>query len=411
MKPEELRRFQEERLRAIVRHAYKYVPFYRRRWKEVGVRPEDVKTVEDLRKLPVITRQDVRNNYQDFIALNYKHFYDSKKFVTTNTSGSSGIPISIIFNPNAWSYLEAVYLRALLAVGYDPKKPLVYYWPKPLKKEIYHLFGVLRKIHIPSQLSEDEQINLLTKISPEYLYYYSSILYSISKKIRWEGMEFNSKAIITHAEVLSKKMEKVISNSFNAPVFDEYGMNEFFRIAWQCKEKTGYHVDCDSVVVEMIKDNESISDGEMGEIIITGLANYLFPLIRYNTEDIGVAMNELCSCRRSLPLMIKSIEGRSTNIVRLKSGRVFAEKSLIESVAGIPEIYKFRIEYYGKNRFKIYLVVFKNSKGMFEKILKNFEKVVKEPVKVDIEIIDEIPISKGGKRAMIKVVDSTSGEV
>jgi len=403
MKPKELEKLQNKKLRAIIKHAFKFVPYYRRKWKTAGIREDDIKVVEDLKKLPTITRKEVVKNYNQFIALNYKKTYRFGRVVRRYTSGTSGTPFRTIFDERAYDYSEAVYLRALLAVGYNPRKPLACYWYEPFEKKIYNQFGFMNKIYIPCSISEEEQLEIIQNMNPEYIYYYPSILYSIAKKMVQRDISLNPKAVITHAEILSKKMRRIIQMAFNSPVFDEYGANEFNRIAWECKEREGYHVDSDSVIMEILKEGEKIFSDETGSVVLTGLENFILPLIRYEIGDMATPTDGICSCGRGLPL-IKSIEGRSEDLIILNSGKTFVPKRIIDTLADIPEIYKFRVSYKGNNRFFIDLVLLYQSDRIFDKIEKRLKNLFKENIRISFKIKKEIKKSRGGKRKLVTIV-------
>lgn len=401
LRERELKELQNKMLRAIIIHAYRYVPFYKRKWRQVGIGPNDIKTSDDLEKLPIITREELIKNYNQLIALNYRHWYEIGRVIIRSTTGTTGSQFKMIFDQRAWDYLEAVYLRALLAVGYDPKKPLAYYWYETFEINTHNRLGFMNKIYIPCNISEEEQLRILQKINSEYIYYYSTILYSIAKRMMHEKINLNPKVIITHAEILSNKMREVIQKAFNAPVFDEYGTTEFDRLAWECKERQGYHIDADSVILEALKEGEAVSSGEKGSVVLTGLKNFILPLIRYEIGDTVIPTDETCACGRVLPL-IRSIEGRNEDLIVLNSGKVFTPKTIIDSVADIPEIYKFRISYLGKNRFLTDVVLFDETKRIQENIEDRLQKLFKDNIKLEFKITDEIKKSKRGKRKLFQ---------
>lgn len=399
-KPEEIRKLQNKKIRAMVEHAYRYVPYYRREWKKNNIHPTDIKKVEDLEKLPIITKDDVIKNYNQFIAVNYKRKYELDEIIKRTTSGSSGKPLEMIFDDNAWDYKDADYLRSLMVAGYDPRKPLVCYWYEPFEIKIYNRFGFMNKIYIPCELPETRQLEILRKIKPEFIYYFSGILYSLSRIVIKEGIAINPKLIITHAEVLTKNMKKTIANVFDAPVFDHYGSTEFGRIAWECKEEV-YHLSADSVAVEMVKNGEVVNQGEMGSVVCTDLTNKLLPLIRYEIGDIAIAGYEKCSCGRGLPTL-KSIEGRKSDLIKLKSGRVITPASLINDFIKTTPLPKFKILYKKYNNFKILIesAWCKNIENLEEK----FNKILREKSKIKIKMVDYLPAGKRGKRKMVECI-------
>jgi phenylacetate-CoA ligase len=392
MKPEELRRFQEERLRAIVRHAYKYVPFYRRRWKEVGVRPEDVKTVEDLRKLPVITRDDVKKDAESIHATNI----NLNKCFSRSTSGSTGSPLRVFFDEKSWDYLEAVYARALFIAGYKPWNRLAYYWFPPFNKtKFYELLGIMKKHWLKYTIPEEEQIKRLEKIKPEVIYCFPSTLYLLARIIDEKNIEtIKPKLIISHGEVLTKKYRKYISSVFECDIYDQYGSTEFNRMGWECEEHKGFHIDSDSIIIETM----DIENGRgLEKIIVTGLFNRAMPFIRYDIGDMTSGVKDECSCGRVFPLL-KGIEGRKDDFIVLPGNKIVAPRAVVHSIMNIKGIWKFRVVQEKIDSIEVLIV--KNadfSEDTIKEVENRMKSIIKEDVSIEVKIVEDIPRNKHGK--------------
>ena len=397
LNPDDLRRLQEEKLRAMIRHAFKYSPYYRRLWKSRGIDPEGIRTVDDLEKLPVLTKCEVVRHYNQFISLKYRELYRIGNVVVKSTSGSSGAPFRMIFDERAWDYLDAVYLRALMAAGYDPRKPLAYYWYEQFERKGHNRLGFMNKDYIPCTLSEEEQIAMLKKLNPKYVYYFSSILHSLSKRMSREGVNIDSKMVVTHAEVATKGMKKSVENAFGVRPLDQYGMNEFNRIAWECPEEAGYHVDADSLALEVLDQK-----GEMGRAVITGLTNFTLPLIRYDTGDTVSTLEDTCPCGRSLPL-IKGVEGRTTKLIHLKSGRIITPRALIDAMVRIPAVQNFKAVYKGRNRFRIEVAAFDEGDRTIKTVENRLSRLAGEPIAARIKFVDVIRTETRGKTNLVSV--------
>ena len=397
MKPQELEKLHKKRLRALIKHTYHNVIFYRKKWKSHGIRPEDIKEIKDLDKLPIIKRDEVIKNYNYFIAENYRHLYNLGKVTFKLTSGTYGTPMKMIFDERGEDYSEAIYLRSLLSLGYDIRKPIAYYWYEPFKRKFYHQFNFLKKNFIPSQLDETEQFKILQKINPEYICYFPSSLFSISKKMLKEGIEIKPKLIVTEGEILSKKMEHVIQKAFNAPVYDFYATTETGITAWECKEKNGYHINSDNVIINLTENGKEVSPGERGSIVMTSLMNYIFPLIRYEIGDIGISTDEKCSCGRALPLM-RSVEGRTYDF---SNRNQVTPKMLIDVIADIPSISNFKFIINGAKNTKVKITSIERlSKDDVNKIRRRIKSVLKG--KVEIENVHKLQKESTGKIIMIE---------
>ncbi len=387
----ELGKLRDKMMRSLVLHSYKNVPFYKKLWDAHFVNIDEIRTVDDLWKLPVITKQDVLKNRNSMISINYKKTHEIGSFVSRATSGSSGNPLEMIFDERANDYLEAVYLRGLLVAGYKPWKPLVYYWWKNFDKNVYNNFGFMNKLYIPCNLTEDQQLKILQGKNTGYIYYYGGILYSIAQKMLHLGIKIDAKTVITHAEMITNQMRKRITKAFGAEPFDQYGTTEFNRLAWQCEKRENYHVDADSVIMELSDENASI---------ITGLANYILPLIRYDMGDTIETSDEGCSCGRTLPT-ISNICGRSEDLIVLKSGKVFTPADIADSLAPIKNLFKFSVAYKGNNKFHVNIVPFKDSENAEDSVERALMGRFNEEADIKISVVDEIAKSKRGKRKLV----------
>lgn len=385
-----LNSIQKNKLIDIIRYSYKNVPYYKKSWSKLHIDINSVSTVEDLKKLPAISKQTVSNNYNDFISSGHTKYlsglYNKLSFLhMRSTSGTSGNPLKIFFNPDAKEYQDAIYARSLLSIGYNPFKPLIYYWYWSQEKpqgSLYHLLGLFKKFYVTQELDEEAQLNFMQKARPEYLYYYPSALYFISRLIVHENLRLNFKPkfIITFAEILTETMRKAIENAFDSRVYDQYATNEFNVVSYECEEKNGYHANSDSVVVEIVDENyEEVDDGEIGRILITGLANKAMPLIRYDIGDLAVKTDgDRHSCGISLPVIIKSIEGRYEHSEIKKTAET--QKALLEkfmkTLDEVNDMFKFQILLTGTRRAKINYTAFHDLSNIdssdFKNIVKNY---------------------------------------
>jgi len=341
--PEKLRNLQLKKLREIIRYAHEHVPYYRNSWKKMRINSNSIQKFEDVKRFPIINRKILGRNHSDFISDEYVKYLNLLPKMTSflfvrSTSGTTGEPMRLYFNPDAKDFLDAVYARALINVGYNPLKPLLYFWwQQTPQKELYHIFRLFKKIYVPSEWTEEEQLAFMQKIRPEYIYYFPSALYFISRLIMSENIEidFQPKLIISHAEILTERMRKIIEDAFDTKVYDQYGANEFNRIAWECKERNGYHIDADSVFIEIVDENyEEVAEGEVGKVLITGLVNKVIPLIRYELGDFlmkaeSEQLNHKCGI--NLPVGIKSVEGRKEHS-NIQGKNIITQKKFLEQV-------------------------------------------------------------------------------
>lgn len=241
---------------------------------------------------------------------------------------------------------------------------------------------------------------------------YPSILWLLAETVQDRKIKgIHPRLIFSTSELLSEQVREIINSSFNVELFDFYGSVEFGNFAWECQEHAGYHIDSESVVVEFLKNGEMVSPGVKGQIVVTGLFNYVMPLIRYYLGDIGTPSDEKCSCGRGLPLM-KVVDGRADDFLVLPSGRIISPRS-IHVLHYIDGIARYRIIQEKMDEFIVQIVKGRNLSQktvsqVKEEILRG---CLGEDVKIRVELVDEIPRDKSGKiRAVMSKIKLGSGK-
>jgi len=325
----EIEKFKNEKLHWLVLHAFKNVPFYRRYWNKNKVNIDEIKTVEDLEKMPIVKREDLMKNPKDFIAQNYSPF-----LTTLTTSGTSRRPLTLFYNPLAVAYNDLVFYRTLKFLGYNNNYPLVYYWYEKYKT-LFEKLGPLKRTIIDSNSSEEEQLKILQLLNPKFLLYFPISLFLISKLAIENNISFEAERIFTQAEILTNTMRRKIRKAFNCELFDLYGSFEAGFIAFECLKHKHYHVNEDLVVLE-----DAIDENGFKTAIVTNLHNKIMPIIRYAQDDIIKLSRNSCNIFSLSTL--KSIEGRRKEIIKHKS-RYFTLKEIAEKINKINSVYNFQI--------------------------------------------------------------------
>jgi len=398
LKPEALKKLQEKKLRAIIRHAYDNTEFYRRKFDSAGVKPDDIKTVEDLKKIPFTTKQEVRENSTTTLLSRGTNLANCR---IVPTSGSTGIPLNAVYDEAADDYSKAVNLRSMMENGLKLTDRLLSIGDTRLKskKAWFQKYGLFDLSFIDAFDTPENQVNKIKQIKPDAILGYPSQLNLICRHIRDEGIKgINPRVVYTTAEYLSPEVRELINSTFGLELSDLFGCIEVNRTAWECPEHTGYHLDMDSVHTEFIKDEENASSGEKGSIVYTCLYNYAMPLIRYEVGDIGTPTDRVCDCGRSLPLM-ESVEGRSDDYITLPSGRKISPLALACGVMKhTKEIKEYQIMQETKNRMIVYLAVTdKYGKDDEESLVKEIRQKLNNEIDPEIKIIDKIPRTMTGK--------------
>ncbi len=320
---------QDEKLRRLVRHAYRNAPFYRQRMRAAGLRPEDIRGRADLHKLPYLTKDDVRDNLHfDIMAENM----DRRDVLRITTSGSTGRPFVCYADREQLEFRWAATLRAQEWTGYAFGDPCVRLWHQTLGMSRTQAFKeradavMCNRLYVPIfEMKEDGLDRMLRTIErhdPVLVDGYAEAFDFLARHLGEHGGLRNApKAVMSSAQSLPQHSREVIEEAFGCRVFDKYGSREFSGIAYECGAHAGHHVVSEGYIVEILVDGRPAEPGETGEVVITDLNNYAMPFIRYRIGDLAVAMADApCPCGRGAP-RIGEIHGRVQSIIQGTDGR------------------------------------------------------------------------------------------
>jgi len=342
--PEELREYQEMRLRKIITHAYNYVPFYKRLFDNLGLSPADVRGVEDLYKLPLLTKEVVRDECSSLMAEN-SHQYRPKAY---STSGTSGEPLVFYLDKSANALEFVYYWRYWGWAGYRLGDRFAelgshFFLERPqLSDNTFHYQSHLRRLHLNSaRVSSDgatEMANAVRRYKPRFLKGVSSTLYFFALSLKEAGItDISFKAVFSTGEVVTNLCRTTVESVLNTPLLDSYGHMERTVSISQCL-KGGYHVNNDYGVLEVTEKTPGNGGAAFtGRAVGTSLYNLAMPLIRYDIGDEIETFPESksCPCGRTLPL-IKAIHGRREDVIITPDGRFITSLFIVpEFVGGI----------------------------------------------------------------------------
>lgn len=332
----EMQALQSFRLSKTVKRVYENVPLYRERMDAAGVKPDDIRTVDDLKKLPFTYKQDLRDTYP------YGMFaVPMDKVVRLHaSSGTTGKQIVVGYTQNDLDMWAECCARALTAAGADEKDFMHVSYGYGLFTGGLGLHGGAEKIGmtvIPvSTGNTKRQINIIKDFGSTVICCTPSYALYLAETMEEEGItkdDIKLKAGLFGAEPWTEEMRKDIESKLGLKALDIYGLTEVVGpgVAFECEEQTGMHINEDNFIVETIDPDtgEVLPEGEQGELVFTCITKEAFPLIRYRTRDIGVLSRKPCSCGRTLVKMLKP-RGRSDDMLIIRGVNVFPTQ--IESV-------------------------------------------------------------------------------
>lgn len=332
---EQIRQWQSERLVNTVKRVYENVPYYRNLMDKKGVTPDDIKSVDDLHKLPFLTKDDLREAYPyGLLATPLK---DAVRI--QSTSGTTGKRVVAFYTQHDIDLWEDCCARALTAVGTTKEDAVHVSYGYGLFTGGAGLHGGSHKVGsltLPmSSGNTDRQIQFMCDLGSTVICCTPSYASYLAESIEEQGMKdkIKLKAGIFGAEAWSEEMRRDIENKLGIKAYDIYGLTEISGpgVAFECSEQHGMHINEDHFIAEIIDPvtEEVLPEGEKGELVFTCITKEAFPLIRYRTRDICILSREKCSCGRTLIKMTKPM-GRSDDMLIVKGVNVFP--SQIETV-------------------------------------------------------------------------------
>ena len=336
MPVEELKKLQSEKLVKQVKHVYENVPYYRAMMDEKGVKPEDIHGIEDLHKLPFLTKADLRDAYP--YGLLAKPLKDCVRI--QSTSGTTGRRVVAFYTQKDIDLWEDCCARAIVAAGGTNEDVCQVAYGYGLFTGGPGLNGGSHKVGcltLPmSSGNTDRQIQFMTDLGATILCCTPSYAAYIAETLAEKGYkpeDIPLKAGIFGAEPWTEEMRQGIQNALGIKAYDIYGLTETTGpgVSFECSEQTGMHINEDHFLAEIIDPDtgEVLPEGSKGELVFTSLDKEAFPLLRYRTRDICVLTRKPCSCGRTHIKMSKPM-GRSDDMLIIRGVNVFP--SQIETV-------------------------------------------------------------------------------
>ncbi|MCU1286135.1 MAG: hypothetical protein JWO13_2485 [Acidobacteriales bacterium] len=341
------RQQQWEALKRLCKHAYETAPFYRARFDAHGLHPERMNSPADLQKIPVLTRDEIRQNFADLRSRSFKESELSK----SATGGTTDTPVAFYRDQESVLEKNAVQQRLNEWAGYVPGDKTFFLWGAQSdypqnpswRWRLYDRY-VMRRHWAATSLFNEESLSAhlrdWNELRPDVVFAYPTPLTLFCQYLENSGTRFHlPRTIICTAEPLLDEQRETMRRVLGVDPFEHYGSREVGMVAAQCSQKTGMHVDPVAVFIEHLP----VDGGESGlhEMVITDLLNYGMPLIRYQANDCSLLTDGVCDCGIGFPL-IKRVMGRTTDNFFLPNGDVVPgisfQNRIIKVCPGIKKI-------------------------------------------------------------------------
>lgn len=413
-----LREVQWRRLGELLRFAYEHNSFYRGRFVGAGLHPDEVRKPEDLCRLPILTKDEIRRHAPEMISNGYKR----EDLLCFRTGGSTGKPLQLFITEDCSELRNACARRHDRWTGWEPGEAIGALWGNPelphtLKQRIVDRF-IQPMIYLDTMDFTDAAVYRFAadwqKVKAKLLFGHAHSIYLLALRVKQIGIDaIRPKGILSTSMMLLPHERAVIEAVFGLRVFDRYGCEEVSLIGAECEIHHGMHINIDHLYVEFLGDDDTpVAPGEPGRIVVTDLMNYAMPFLRYQVEDVGVPSARRCVCGRGLPMM-EAVSGRVADFLVTRDGRRVAGVSLIENtLTTIPGFAQMQIIQESPDRITLNLVTSEHfSRHSEEALLHYFEKLFRG-IQINIVFVTDIPPEKSGKyRFSICRMGDASGSI
>ncbi len=330
---EQHRSRQWEAIQRMLRHAYEQTAFYKERFAQADLKPDDMTSWGDFGQLPFLEKEDLQLHQDELISKSYR----DQPLITSHSGGSTGQPVEFKFDRYHYDRRCAAWARADSWAGALPGEKQIRLWlgvgsgvgKRPWKeviKERLHWAIMRWKTITATNLSPEsvrKYCDIMHRFPPRTMYALAQSAYSFALLLEKQALQPpRMQGIILGAEKIFPEQRKKIEEVFQTPTFERYGCQEFCNIGEECEYHNGMHINADGLYVEVVDDEgQPLPPGEPGEIVVTSLDNFAMPFIRYKLGDMGVLAEGECPCGRGLP-RIKEVLGRTCDMIVTPEGTV-----------------------------------------------------------------------------------------
>ncbi|AYF98343.1 glycosyltransferase [Protaetiibacter intestinalis] len=408
---DQMRELQTEKLRRMLQHSARHVPYYRTLFASVGFDPSTLSSLDDLERVPLLGKPQLRRHlYFDLFADDHV----KSRMHKISTSGSTGEPTTTYADRYQLEVRFATTLRALEWTGWRFGDRQARLWHQTLgmsrsqviRERIDAMF--MRRLFIPAfelnPANLQRMIDRIRRHRPVLVDGYAESLNFLASYVRAGNRPgFSPRSMMSSAQALPDNVRDDIEAGFGTRVYDKYGSREFSGIAYQCEASRDHHVMSESYILEILVEGRRALPGEVGEIVITDLNNFSTPLIRYRLGDLATAVDESepCPCGRSMP-RIGRIEGRTQAIVHCANGTWMPGTFFAHFFKDYEHLIRF-FQIHQSTAGSFVLKVVRGDQwgeSTFAEMLLRLRKYVGE-TEITVEYVDSIPLLRTGKRSPV----------
>ncbi len=409
---ERLRSYQWEKLTALLRHAYETSPYYTAVFKERGLTPESFRNFGDLSRLPILTRNDLFEKGKEILSVKY----DIADLQNVLTGGTTGQQAPLYRDQESYNIKLGVAWRHENYMGRKPCDRMAFIWPahvdfvhdvtfKSIFKDRYILGEYLFNAGSSDPKIMEKFYRDIMDYKPAFFKVFPAAFCGLTQYMVEKGYRPpRVKGVLSTGEPLYNKQRKLFEEYYGCPVFDMYGSREVGNTASECPAHEGLHVAMETSYVEFAENGNAVEFGREGEILITDLTNFAFPMIRYQINDYGIPIEKECSCGRGLQLMSPGV-GRLIDDFWGPDGIRHTGNVLGIHLTAEPAHQIGQMQVIQKTLTDFLVKITRKpepSSEVLEFIPMQMKKIIGQGINVKIEIVDEIPKEKSGKTRFLK---------
>lgn len=389
-----MHRLRERKLRRIVRHAYETVPFYRALFQRANVTPDLVRSLDDLSRLPIVTRREMQAAGLDAMT---SSAFSGEELIVKRTTGSTGRPLTIRWDQRWAAIQRALFLRALFGAGFRLGDKVINLTDDPQSRSVP---AWLRWRYLGYGAAPDQLLAELDAFRPAIIYGWVTPLRRLALEARANRVAHRPKAVVTTAEALDQATRRLFRDAFGAEAYEIYGLTEMGTVAAECRNHDGLHLSEETVVAET-------PDLEQGagtsRLILTNLDLAATPFIRYETGDIVEAIDSgPCVCGRTAP-RIAAIHGRAVDCIRMSDGRVLLPYDFTLAMERIGGVERFRIVQSGLRDLTVYYEgTPDNAETRERNIGQAIERIAGSGARVEVQRMDNLDPPPGQKFRIVE---------
>ena len=402
--PDRRQEYQEKRLQALIRHAYRTVQYYRRVMDERGLTPGDISTGADLVKLPLLTKEDVRLAGDDLLSTSFS----KRSLRAATTSATTGSPLTVLWDGSVALMNHACYMRVRRWAGLPFGRPYAtlqgrlltplrqkkppFWRDNPRWKQTFFSTMHMSEENLPHYVEKFRRAGIV------HLEAYPSTAFVLARYLQATDDRLPLERVITTGEPLLPAHRALLEERFQAEAFDAYGQAERVVFSSECEEHDGHHLFDEYGITEFVsEDGSRVPDGSLGLLAGTSLHNFAMPLLRYVCGDVGSSSGGSCACGRTLP-KLDGLTSRAGDIVVAPDGRMIPSIMLSWAVRWLSNVDRWQIRQDAADELRVLVVTRSElSEEEVDRVKGHFAKRMGPSMRVTVERVEEIPRTAIGK--------------